>query len=145
MKKQYKILAFIVTALLVVYVAFLPSHANADSYPDISTEYDLSHMGQYSDDQLYDSVMFKNFYVKSVSFDRHHNERIVFTKLPESKTYFFTVLRGGHKKRLAVGDSVTIKGDLNGRITLEKTEANNWFDKSLFGKSAILVLTDSYN
>ena len=144
MKKKYRILVLVATLFLGVLLTQSFNRANADDYPDIGTKYDLSNMKQYSDDQLFDSVTFKNFCVKSISFDRHHNERIVFTNVPESKTYFFTVLRGGHKKHLAVGDSVTLKGDLNGRVTLEKTQANSWFNKSLFGKDAILVLTDSY-
>lgn len=49
-----------------------------------------------------------------------------------------------HKKRIAVGDPITIKGQLNGRLEIEKTQANSWFAKKYFGKNAIMVLTDSY-
>ena len=97
MKKKYRILVLVATLFLGVLLTQSFNRANADGYPDIGTKYDLSNMKQYSDDQLFDSVTFKNFCVKSISFDRHHNERIVFTNVPESKTYFFTVLRGGHK------------------------------------------------
>mgnify|MGYP003605946570 CR=1 FL=1 len=144
MKKIYKSLlcAVIIFALLCLPTALV--HASSVDYPDITTKFDVNNMGQYSDGQLSDYVMFKNFYVQSISYDKQHRERIVFTNTPQSKDYYFTVLHGKHKKRLAVGDSVTIKGQLAGRTRLERDSGNSWFKKSLFGKKMIFVLTDSY-
>ena len=116
-----------------------------DDYPDITSKFDVNNMNQYDDSDLFTDVSIKKFYVQSISYDKHHNERIIFTNTPESTNYYFTVLQGRkHKKRIAVGDPITIKGQLNGRLEIEKTQANSWFAKKYFGKNAIMVLTASY-
>ena len=124
---------------------FSAGAVSADDYPNIASKYDVNNMSQYSDSDLDQYVTMKNFYVQGISYDKHHHERIVFTNTPQSKDYYFTVLQGNkHHKRLAVGDSVTIKGSVGPRQTLEKTQANKFFSKSLIGKNMIFVLTDSY-
>lgn len=121
------------------------SYAKDSDYPDISTKYDTNNMSQYSDDDLDQYVTMKKFYVQGVSYDKQHRERIVFTNKPQSKDYYFTVLKGNkHHKRVVVGDSVTIKGGVGPRETLEKSPANRNFPNALFGKKMIFVLTDSY-
>lgn len=102
-------------------------------------------MSQYSDDDLDQYVTMKIFYVQGISYDKQHMERIVFTNTPQSKDYYFTVLQGNkHHKRIAVGDSITIKGSVGPRQELENSAANRFFSKSLIGKNMIFVLTDSY-
>ncbi len=120
--------------------------AKGNDYPDITTKYDTNNMSQYSDDQLDQYVTMKKFYVQGISYDKQHRERIVFTNQPDSKDYYFTVLKGNkHHKKLVVGDQVTIKGSVGPRQTLEKSSpANKFFDNKFFGKQMIFVLTDSY-
>lgn len=119
--------------------------ANQDDYPDITTKYDVDNMSQYSNDDMGEYVTMNHFYVQSVSYDKHHKERIIFTNTPQSTDYYMTVLKGNkHHKKLAVGDSVTIKGMVGTRQTIENTQANSWFSHKFFGKQAFFVLTDSY-
>lgn len=125
--------------------SYIYAASKNDDYPNITSKYDVNNMSQYSDDDLDQYVTMKKFYVQGVSYDKHHHERIVFTNKPQSKDYYFTVLQGNkHHKRLVVGDSVTIKGSVGPRQTLEKSQANRSFSKSLIGKKMIFVLTDSY-
>lgn len=144
MKRIYRILLCLAVMITMLCAPTILANADSIDYPDITTKFDVNNMGQYSDGQLSDYVTFKNFYVQSISYDKQHHERIVFTNTPQSKDYYFTALQGKHKKRLAAGDSVTIKGQLAGRTRLERNPGNSWFKKSLFGKKMILVLTDSY-
>lgn len=125
--------------------SYIYAASKKDDYPNITSKYDVNNMSQYSDDDLDQYVTMKNFYVQGISYDRHHQERIIFTNTPQSKDYYFTVLHGNkHHKHLAVGDSVTIKGAVEPRETLEKSPANKAFDNKFFGKQMIFVLTDSY-
>ena len=119
--------------------------ASKNNYPDITTKYDTNNMSQYSDDDMGEYVTMNKFYVQAISYDKHHKERIIFTNTPQSKTYYFTVLQGNkHHKRIAVGDTITVKGMVGTRETIEKTQANSWFAKKFFGQQAFFVLTDSY-
>lgn len=140
MKKLLLALSALLGIILFINVAYA-----SDNYPDISSKYDVNNMSQYSDDDLGQLVTMKNFYVQGISYDKHHKERIVFTNTPQSKDYYFTVLQGNkHHKRIAVGDSITIKGSVGPRQELENSAANRFFSKSLIGKNMIFVLTDSY-
>lgn len=146
-KSKVIILTFATMLLMFVGISFSQNASADDSdYPNITTKYDINNMSQYSDDQLDQNVTMKKFYVQGISYDKHHKERIVFTNTPQSKDYYFTVLNGNkHHKKLVVGDSVTIKGALGPRQTLEKdSPANKFFSNNLFGKDMIFVITDSY-
>ena len=114
MKKLLLVLSALLGIILFINVAYA-----SDDYPDISSKYDANNMSQYSDDDLGQLVTMKNFYVQGISYDKHH-------------------------KRIAVGDSITIKGSVGPRQELENSAANRSFSKSLIGKNMIFVLTDSY-
>lgn len=146
--KKYKSLFWVIIVATFVFVGLsFAKNVSADDsdYPNITTKYDVNNMSQYSDDQLDQNVTMKNFYVQGISYDKQHRERIVFTNTPQSTDYYFTVLRGNkYHKKLVVGDTVTIKGSVGPRQTLEKTPANKFFSNKFIGKKMILVLTDSY-
>lgn len=144
MKKLFLILASLFVGIsLVSFTASADS--NDDDAPDITTKYDINNMDQYSDDDLGEYVTINKFYVKAVSYDKHHKKRIIFTNTPQSDTYFFTVLNGNkHNKKIKVGKKVTIKGTVFSKQSIEKTQANRGFGSNFYGKQAFFVLTDSY-
>lgn len=147
MKKTKLILAtLLVCSSLGIEVGLTPANVNAKSnYPNISRKFDTDNMNQYSNSDLFADVTLKNFYVQTISYDKHHVERAIITDNPQSKDYYLVVLNSSkHNKKMAVGDSITIKGQLNGRTTIDKSPANSWFAHEYIGKKAILVLPDSY-
>lgn len=113
---------------------------SSDEYPDIATKFDINNMSQYSDSDLFAGVTLKNFYVKSLGADSMKQYHLLLTPEENSDQYFLVVTKS--KKRIAIGDTVTVECGLNGSSKVNNAQINSGIDNEYLGKDVILTTPD---
>lgn len=126
------------------FLFFTSSTVSSDSseYPSITTKFDVDNMSKYNEEDLFESVTLKNFYVIGLTTDHVHQYRMVLVPKPSSNQYFYMTAKK-HKK-IQVGQKTTIKGELNGRLEIPNDEWNKNFPSQVLNKQSTMVLVDSY-
>lgn len=143
MNKLLKTL-FLILGTVMISITFLIGniHSSSTSYPNITTKFNVDKMSDYDEDDLFTSVTLKKFYVIGVTTDNVNQYCLVLTPKPSSNQYFY-MTTSKHKK-ISVGQKITVKGQLNGRVTIPDDKYNRHFPPNVLNKTATMVLVKSY-
>lgn len=114
----------------------------ADGEPNITTQFDVSNMNQYSDNQLEEAVSINKFYIKDLGKDHMGQYHMLLTPTKHSDQYFLVVT--DKKKTLHIGQKVNLEGQLNGRGKINHNQIASGISRIYANKSVILYLADSY-
>lgn len=136
MKKRLIILGFFLGMI------FSFGAVSADDEPNITTQFDVTNMSQYSDDQLEKAVSIKKFYIKDLGKAQRGQYHILLTPNKNSDQYFLVVT--DKKKKLHVGQKISLEGQLNGRGKINHNQIASGISRAYANKPAILYLADSY-
>ena len=135
MKKLLKTLFLILGTVMISITLLIGNiHSSSTSYPNITTKFNV--------DDLFASVTLKKFYVIGVTTDNVNQYRLVLTPKPNSNQYFY-MTTSKHKK-ISVGQKITVKGQLNGRLTIPDDKYNRHLQSNVLNKNATMVLVKSY-
>lgn len=143
MNKLLKTL-FLILGTVMISITFLIGniHSSSTSYPNITTKFNVDKMSSYNEDDLFASVTLKKFYVIGATTDNVNQYRLVLTPKPNSNQYFY-MTTSKHKK-INVGQKITVKGQLNGRLTIPDDKYNRQLPSNVLNKNATMVLVKSY-
>jgi len=109
-------------------------------YPNIKSKYDVTNMGQYSSDALFDGVTLNKFYVKDWGYNKYMGDHhLLLTPTKKSNQYFLVVTK---TKKVFVGDKITVQGGLNGPSKLNKAQIKDGISNKYANKPVTLVLAD---
>lgn len=143
MKKLLKTLFLILGTVMISITLLIGNiHSSSTSYPNITTKFNVDKMSSYNEDNLFTSVTLKKFYVIGVTTDNVNQYRLVLTPKPNSNQYFY-MTTSKHKK-ISVGQKITVKGQLNGRLTIPDDKYNRQLPSNVLNKNATMVLVKSY-
>lgn len=126
----------------VLGLTFSSGLALADSEPNITTKYDVTNMSQYSDSQLTEAVSLKKFYVKDLGADKMGDYHILLTPAKNSDQYFLVVTE--KKKKLHVGQKISLQGMLNGRGTINHNQVASGISSAYANEKVVMYQADSY-
>ena len=143
MKKLLKTLFLILGTVMISITLLIGNiYSSSTSYPNITTKFNVDKMSSYNEDDLFASVTLKKFYVIGVTTDNVNQYRLVLTPKPNSNQYFY-MTTSKHKK-ISVGQKITVKGQLNGRLTIPDDKYNRHLQSNVLNKNATMVLVKSY-
>lgn len=121
---------------------FSAGAVSADDEPNITTKFDVTNMSQYSDSQLEDAVSISKFYVKDLGKDKMGQYHMLLTPTKNSNQYFLVVTN--KKKKLRIGQKVSLQGQLNGRGKINHNQIASGISRAYANKKVVLYLADSY-
>lgn len=143
MKKVLIKRILLIVAVLFSGLLLFNNHIQASSkYPDITTKFDVNKMSNYSEDDLFGNVTLKRFYVLGVSYDHVKQYRLVLVPKPTSNQYFY--MTADKHKKVHVGQRITVKGQLNGRLQIPDDKWNKYFPSKALNENSTMVLVNSY-
>lgn len=109
--------------------------------PNITDEFDISNMLQYSDEDLHKGVTIKSFYVKDIGADKLKNYHLLLTPKKNSNQYFL-VVTDKLKKKIQLGDTISAQGMLNGSSHINKTQVNCGISENYLNNPVTLLSVD---
>ncbi|MBB1108932.1 hypothetical protein H5S11_00245 [Limosilactobacillus sp. pH52_RY] len=98
-------------------------------------------MSSYSEDDLFTNLTLKRFYVIGVGKDHVHQYRLVLVPKSNSDQYFY--MTTDRHKKIKVGQRITIKGQLNDRLSIPNNKWNKTFPSKVLGQDSTMVLVKS--
>lgn len=109
--------------------------------PNITDEFDISNMLQYSDEDLHKGVTIKSFYVKDIGADKLKNYHLLLTPKKNSNQYFL-VVTDKLKKKIQLGDTISAQGMLNGSSHINQTQVNCGISENYLNNPVTLLSVD---